>query len=71
LGCAATGAVGAFLAVEPEPLAATAYALAVFGLAGEIAARDAAGPGTLRWRLLDALHQLDEPALSNVRITTA
>jgi hydroxyethylthiazole kinase len=71
LGCAATGVVGAFLAVQPEPLAATAYALAVFGLAGEIAARDAAGPGTLRWRLLDALHQIDEPALSNVRIVAA
>lgn len=71
LGCAATGVVGAFLAVQPEPLAATAYGLGVFGLAGEIAARDAAGPGTLRWRLLDALHQLDEPALGGVRIVAA
>jgi hydroxyethylthiazole kinase len=68
LGCAATGVVGAFLAVHPDPLAATAYALGVFGLAGEIAARDASGPGTLRWRLLDALHTLDRDALADVRI---
>jgi hydroxyethylthiazole kinase len=68
LGCALSGIVGAFLAVEKEPLSATAYALGVFGLAGEIAARQAPGPGTLRWRLIDALYQLDTEAVSGVRI---
>jgi hydroxyethylthiazole kinase len=64
LGCAASAAVGAFLAVEPDPLAAAASALAVFGLAGERAASGAAGPGSLRVRIVDQLAALDEGALS-------
>ena len=44
LGCALTGVTGAFLAVEPDPLLASAYALALFGLAGEMAASGAIGP---------------------------
>lgn len=63
LGCALTGLVGAYLAVEPDPLTATTYALAVYGLAGERAAAKAEGPGSLRWRLLDELHSLDENAV--------
>lgn len=59
LGCALTGVTGAFLAVEADPLHAATYALACFGVAGEAAARGADGPGTLRVRLLDALHNLD------------
>jgi hydroxyethylthiazole kinase len=59
LGCSLSALTGAFLAVEPDPLEAAAGALAVFGLAGEIAAEGAPGPGTLRWRLMDTLHGLD------------
>jgi hydroxyethylthiazole kinase len=70
LGCAATGIVGAFLAVEDDALAATAYALGCFGVAGEIAAREAEGPGSFRVRLLDALHNLDAEALHALRIST-
>lgn len=68
LGCTATALVAAFLVVEPDPVLAAAQALAVLGLCGEIAARDAEGPGSLRWRLLDALYRLDEEALLGVRI---
>lgn len=68
LGCALTGITGAFLAVEPEPLLASAYALALFGLAGELAASGAIGPGTLRVRLMDALHVLDTVADREIRI---
>ena len=63
LGCAASAIVGAFLVVEPDSVAATASAIAVFGLAGERAAAAAAGPGSLRWRLMDELHGLDEAAV--------
>ncbi|HET8656178.1 MAG TPA: hydroxyethylthiazole kinase, partial [Longimicrobiaceae bacterium] len=63
LGCAATALTGAFLAVQPDPLLASAQALGVLGLCGEIAARAADGPGSLRWRLLDALYNLDEAAV--------
>ena len=69
LGCTCSAVVAACLAVEPEPLAAAASALAVFGLAAERAAADAAGPGSLRWRLLDELAGLDETTLlEGVRI---
>ncbi len=69
LGCTASSVVGAFLAVETDPLAAAAEALAVFGLAAERAAVEAAGPGSLRWRLLDHLAALDATALfDGVRI---
>ena len=63
LGCTSSAMVAAFLAVEPDPLAAATGALAVFGLAAEKAAAKAEGPGSLRWRLLDALAGLDEPTL--------
>ncbi len=70
LGCTASALAAAFAATTPDPLHATAYALAVLGLCGEIAARESAGPGSLRWRLLDALHGLDEAAvLDGVRVS--
>ena len=69
LGCAASAIVGAFLAVEPDPLHAAASALAVFGLAGERAAAGAAGPGSLRVRIVDQLAALDQGAVgAGVRI---
>jgi hydroxyethylthiazole kinase len=70
LGCAASAVIGAFLTVEPDPLEAAAQGLAVFGLAGERAAAVAAGPGSLRWRLVDELALLDEATVrAGVRIT--
>jgi hydroxyethylthiazole kinase len=61
--------IGAFLTVEPDPLLAAAEGLAVFGLAGERAAARSAGPGSLRWQLLDELAGLDEASLrEEVRI---
>jgi hydroxyethylthiazole kinase len=68
LGCAATALTAAFLAVEADPVLASAHALAVLGLCGELAARDAEGPGSLRWRLLDALHSVGAEELNGVRI---
>jgi hydroxyethylthiazole kinase len=60
LGCAASAVIGAFLTVEPDPVEAATQGLAVFGLAGERAATRAAGPGSLRWRIVDELALLDE-----------
>jgi hydroxyethylthiazole kinase len=69
LGCAASAVIGAFLTVDPEPLRAATGGLAIFGLAGERAAAAAAGPGSLRWRIVDELALLDETAvLEGVRI---
>ncbi|NBC33689.1 MAG: hydroxyethylthiazole kinase [Alphaproteobacteria bacterium] len=58
-GCAVSAIAGAFLAIEPDPLTAVAHALAVFGIAGEIAAEGCNGPGSFQLRLLDLLFDLD------------
>ena len=63
LGCALTGIVGAFLAAGSDPFSATVAALAYYGAAGEIAGREARGPGDFAVRFLDALAALDAPAL--------
>ena len=60
LGCTATALVGACLAAEPNVIDATVAALTALGIAGEIAAERAAGPGSLQVLLLDALYTLDE-----------
>jgi hydroxyethylthiazole kinase len=57
-GCAATTSIAAFAGVTPDPLEATAAGLALFGLAGELAARKAQAPGSYQVALLDALYQI-------------
>jgi hydroxyethylthiazole kinase len=57
-GCAATAVIGAFLAVDENPMTATASALAFFGLAGEKAGAQASAPGSFQVALLDALYTL-------------
>src|SRR5262249_35591816 len=58
MGCAASALAAACLAVENDALVATAAALLAFGVAGEIAAASASGPGTFAAAMLDALHNL-------------
>ena len=60
LGCTATAISAAFAAVNSSAFAAAAHAMAVMGIAGEIAARKAAGPGSLQMHFLDALFNLTE-----------
>jgi hydroxyethylthiazole kinase len=60
LGCAATAITAAFAAVNPSRLEAAAHAMGVMGIAGEIAAEKAAGPGTLQLHFLDALYRMGE-----------
>jgi len=57
-GCTATAVIGAFLAVDPDPLRAAATALAYFGLAGETAAQKASAPGSFMIQMLDALYTI-------------
>jgi hydroxyethylthiazole kinase len=59
MGCAASALTAAFLSVESDPLTATAAALTVFGVAGEVAGARASGPGSFAVALLDALYDLD------------
>ena len=62
-GCTATVAIGAFNAVDPDPVSATASALAFFGLAGEVAAEKADAPGSFMIALIDALYTITPEAL--------
>jgi hydroxyethylthiazole kinase len=57
-GCSATAIIGAFLAVDPDPLSAAATGLACFNIAGEMGGEKAVGPGTFMINLLDALYNL-------------
>ncbi len=57
-GCTATVAIGAFLAVDNDPVSATATALAFFGLAGEVAGQSASAPGSFMIQMIDALYTI-------------
>jgi hydroxyethylthiazole kinase len=63
MGCAGSAYLAACLAVEKDPWLATAAALIIFGVAGEIAAARARGPGSFAVEMLDALHNLDRATL--------
>ena len=57
-GCTATVTIGAFLAVDDDPVSATATALAYFGLAGEVAGQKANAPGSFMIQMIDALYTI-------------
>jgi hydroxyethylthiazole kinase len=72
MGCAVSALVAACLGVEQDAWLATAAALTIAGVAGELAAEKAAGPGSFAVAFLDALFNLDGPALiANARINSA
>ncbi len=58
LGCSLTGIVAAFVAAGDDAFEATVAALAFYGVAGEIAAETAHGPGSFQVAFLDALHAM-------------
>jgi hydroxyethylthiazole kinase len=58
LGCALSAVTGAFAAVGNDPYEASVAAVAVFGIAGEIAAERAKGPGSYRVAFLDILEAI-------------
>lgn len=64
MGCTATALCGAFAAVNKSFALAAAHAMAVMGIAGEIAVKDSRGPGALQSHFLDALYNLSERDLS-------
>jgi hydroxyethylthiazole kinase len=63
MGCTASALTGAFAAVNGSPFDAAVNAMAAIGVAGELAAARARGPGSFQLEILDALFTLDEPAL--------
>jgi len=63
MGCAGSALVAACLAVEEDAWTATAAALIVFGVAGEIAAERARGPGSFVMEFVDAIYGLQPDTL--------
>jgi len=60
LGCTASALCGAFAAINPVYDMATAHAMAVMGITGELAAKNTAGPASLQLNFIDTLYQLSE-----------
>ncbi len=70
-GCVCSSLVGAFAAVQADPLVATVGTLVVYGIAGELAAAGDPRPGTFRTRLIDALDAVTpEEVLARARVTS-
>ncbi|MBC7263820.1 MAG: hydroxyethylthiazole kinase [Chloroflexi bacterium] len=68
-GCMATTVIAAFVAVENDHLIATAAGLACFGLAAELAAAEAKGPGSFKTALFDSLYNLStEQIMAGARV---
>ena len=65
LGCTASALCGAFSAVNPDYHLASAHAMAVMGIAGQIAAETAHGPASLQVNFIDTLYQLSETQIQD------
>lgn len=59
LGCTASAVTGAFAAISNDYFNAALNAMALMGVAGELAAEDCPGTGTLALRFIDNLSKLD------------
>jgi hydroxyethylthiazole kinase len=64
MGCAGSALVAACLAVEDDAFRAAAGALLIIGVAGEVAAETAHGPGSFAVAILDELYRLDAATLA-------
>jgi hydroxyethylthiazole kinase len=58
MGCTASALTGAFAAVADSAFRGATHAMAVLGVAGDVAAERASGPGSFQVALLDALASL-------------
>jgi len=68
LGCTATALCGAFAAVDEDFVMAAVCAMAVMGIAGEMAGENCPGPGSFQVRFLDALYSLTEGDMARIRV---
>jgi hydroxyethylthiazole kinase len=75
MGCAASAIIAACLAIDRDaakanPWRATGAGLVILGVAGEVAAARAHGPGSFGVEIIDAIHRLDRTTLtSRARVT--
>ncbi len=72
MGCTATALIAAVAAVNSDYFLAAAHAMAVMGIAGELAAEKNPSPGSLQLNFLDALYELTEATITDrLKLTTA
>lgn len=71
MGCAGSALLTACVAVEPDRFHAAASALLLFGIAGEVAAHHARGPGSFAIAIIDALAALDRDTVLRLAKVTA
>lgn len=64
LGCTSSALVGAFAAVNPNYIVASASAMAIMGIAGEIAAAKSHGNGSMQLNFLDELTNISEKEIN-------
>ena len=70
IGCAGSALLAACVAVETDPWRAAVAGLLILGIAGEIAAETAKGPGSFVPAFIDAFHTLDRATLlAKARVT--
>lgn len=65
MGCTATAIIGAFVGAVENNMLASASAMAIMGIAGELAAEKAAGPGSMQMHFIDALYAISEKEIKN------
>ncbi|WP_461532890.1 hydroxyethylthiazole kinase [Sinomicrobium sp.] len=70
LGCSASAIVGAFASISENRTEATAAAMSLLGIAGELAEKISTGPGSLQLNILDKLHNISEQEFfENVKVS--
>ena len=69
MGCAATALIGGFVGVIDDKYRATLSAMALMGVAGELAVEQSKGPGSLQLNFIDILYNMNkEKFLSKLRV---
>lgn len=68
MGCALSSTVAAFVANGQDPLAGTVTAMALYNIAGELAAQRAAGPGSFEPAFLDILGMVGKDQMLRAEI---
>lgn len=63
LGCTATAIIGAFVAVNSNFFEASTHAMAIMGIAGELAALKSEGTGTMQLHFLDELYKMSDSTI--------
>lgn len=66
MGCTASALIGAFASIEKDPFKATVSAMVILGIAGELAAEKAKGPGSMQMKIYDALYHISDTDITNL-----